>query len=154
MDTCSIKGCDKPAWCRTWCRMHYNRNYRHGSPMAKKKTGWKGGQQAWNPGGNRTPQRVYKLRRHGLTEETFAALLEAQGGGCAICGSTEPGNGSFRIDHDHDTGQVRGLLCHKCNVALGLMGDDPERLARAAAYLREARCESTSWGAKNTSSIT
>jgi len=74
----------------------------------------------------------------------FAALLEKQGGGCAICGRTKVTNGRWisthakdlHVDHDHETGQVRGLLCNQCNVSLGLMDDEPDRLIRAAEYLK------------------
>ena len=76
-------------------------------------------------------------RRYGITVEQFDSLLEEQGGGCAICGTTEPvGRGNtFHVDHCHDGRHVRGLLCHSCNTAIGLMQDNPERLIEAAAYI-------------------
>jgi hypothetical protein len=70
-------------------------------------------------------------RKYGLTLEAFEALLASQGGGCAICGRTDADN----VDHDHGTGQVRGILCFKCNVAIGLVDEDPDRAHAAAAYL-------------------
>lgn len=76
--------------------------------------------------------------RYGLSPADYAALLASQGGRCAICDTTSPGrSGSkhFAIDHDHQTGRVRGLLCNGCNMALGALGDDPARLAAAIAYL-------------------
>jgi hypothetical protein len=84
--------------------------------------------------------------KHGLTLEDYDRLLAAQGGGCAICGSTESGGrwgGRFHIDHDHRCcpGQKscakcrRALLCAACNVGLGSFGDDPDRLLAAATYL-------------------
>lgn len=72
------------------------------------------------------------LRLYGLTPEDYAALMEAQGGTCVTC----PATGVLDIDHDHETGLVRGLLCRRCNVTLGLTDEDPERLERLAAYLR------------------
>ena len=65
---------------------------------------------------------------YGLTVDQYAAMLAAQGGGCKICGTNVPGGnaGSFRVDHDHKTGKVRGLLCHRCNVSLGGFGDSKE----------------------------
>jgi hypothetical protein len=70
-------------------------------------------------------------REYGLTLEAFDAVLTSQGGGCAICGRPEPDN----VDHDHVTGRVRGILCFNCNVAIGHVGDDEDRLAAAMAYL-------------------
>jgi hypothetical protein len=70
-------------------------------------------------------------RKYGLTPEGFDALLEAQCGRCAICGR-EPVD---HVDHDHTTGHVRGILCFQCNVAIGLLEDDPERLIAVTIYL-------------------
>lgn len=73
-------------------------------------------------------------RKYGLTPEQYADLLERQGGTCAICPRTTP----LHVDHDHDTGAVRGILCGPCNRGVGLLGDDPNTL-RAAAHYLEAR---------------
>ena len=70
-------------------------------------------------------------RKYGLTLAEFDELLAAQGGGCAICGQPDADN----VDHDHDTGRVRGILCFPCNAAIGLIHEDEERLLAAAAYL-------------------
>jgi hypothetical protein len=79
-----------------------------------------------------------RLRRYGLTVEEYKVLLAAQEGICAICGGPPTGMGkSYHVDHDHETGVVRGLLCSNCNTALGLLGDDPARLAVAINYLRD-----------------
>lgn len=79
------------------------------------------------------------LRRFGLTEDDYLQMLEAQGGRCAICGTDTPGTaGVFAVDHDHTTGAVRGLLCRGCNIGIGNLGDDVERLRRAIEYLQAA----------------
>jgi hypothetical protein len=70
-------------------------------------------------------------RKYGLTLEAFDALLASQGGGCAICGRPDADN----VDHDHTTGRVRGILCFNCNVAIGHVAEDEDRLAAVAAYL-------------------
>jgi hypothetical protein len=78
------------------------------------------------------------IKKYGLTLEEYDAKLEAQGGACAICGSTEPRgrwNRHFAVDHCHETGEPRGLLCGGCNVMLGNAGDSPARLRVAAEYL-------------------
>lgn len=82
-----------------------------------------------------------RLKRYGLTIESYDAMLTAQGGRCAVC--KDEGNKQSRwnrmsVDHDHTTGKVRGLLCDNCNRALGLLRDDPELVDEAAAYLRRA----------------
>jgi hypothetical protein len=70
-------------------------------------------------------------RNYGLTLEDFEALLASQGGGCAICGKPDVDH----VDHDHVTGRVRGILCFRCNVALGQLDDDEDRARAAANYL-------------------
>lgn len=63
------------------------------------------------------------------------AMAEVQGGLCAIC-HEPPLNRRLAVDHDHETGAVRGLLCTACNTTLGRFNDDPNRFEAAAAYLR------------------
>lgn len=63
------------------------------------------------------------LNKYGITVEDYDRLLAQQQGLCAICGS-ERGATSFHVDHDHNTGKVRGFLCARCNIALGGFGDD------------------------------
>lgn len=89
--------------------------------------------------------RAAYVRKYGMTVADFKDLEDRQGGTCAICerpetaAQTGPSKDRPRllaIDHDHVTNKIRGLLCHRCNVVLGLVGDDPDRLERAARYLR------------------
>lgn len=86
---------------------------------------------------NSAKKRKQYLRNYGITEEDYQSLLEAQGGVCAICGGTDwsGSKGTPSIDHCHESGKVRGLLCMGCNVALGRFKDDIELLARAIEYL-------------------
>lgn len=72
-------------------------------------------------------------KKHGLSAETYWKMVEDSKGQCAVCGGEMK---KTCVDHDHKTGRVRGLVCHPCNVSLGLMQDDPARLERAAVYLR------------------
>jgi hypothetical protein len=59
------------------------------------------------------------LRAHGLDPETYEAMLLAQGGVCAICKQPPAPGGHLDIDHNHETGQLRALLCRGCNVGVG-----------------------------------
>jgi hypothetical protein len=79
--------------------------------------------------------RTMNLKRFGVTQEWYLEKLQAQEGGCAVCGQTNPGLNSrgqlqsFAVDHDHKTGKVRGLLCHNCNRAEGLLKGNAQALA-------------------------
>lgn len=81
--------------------------------------------------------RWQRMKKYGLTDAAHAALFDQQGGLCALCGTDRPG-GRFNVlvvDHCHETGCVRGLLCHRCNVALGALGDTPKSIAAALKYV-------------------
>jgi len=74
--------------------------------------------------------------KYGMTEADYQARCDAQGGRCAICRQPPPSHKPIlHVDHDHDSGRVRGLLCSDCNLALGLFGDSATRARRAADYL-------------------
>ncbi len=73
-------------------------------------------------------------RKFGLSQADYDELLAKQGGGCRICGK-KPGKISLHVDHDHETGEIRGLLCVGCNSALGQFHDDTELLHRAVTYV-------------------
>ncbi len=75
--------------------------------------------------------------KYGITPAEYDKMLAAQGGGCAICQSKDAHNrwGTFHVDHNHDTGKVRGILCNRCNSALGLLGDDMEGVLKFVDYL-------------------
>jgi hypothetical protein len=76
-------------------------------------------------------------RRYNMTMEEFDALFERQGRQCAICLTSVPTTKKgWCVDHNHNTGEVRGILCGKCNSVLGLVGDSVESLFRAIAYIR------------------
>lgn len=87
-----------------------------------------GRKQAWN-------RKSYLKRRYGLTLEQYDEMLAAQGGVCAICRKPRPEERTLHIDHDHQTGKIRGLLCFRCNNALGDFDEEYELFVRAADYL-------------------
>ena len=120
----------------SWCKpcfskivlARYKKNY-WDNPEASRRATWKS-----------------KLKRiYGITPEFYYGMLAAQGNGCGICGTQDPGGRwsyrekMFAVDHDHKTGAVRGLLCVKCNRGLGLFEDKPDRLEAAAKYLVKGR---------------
>jgi hypothetical protein len=91
---------------------------------------------AAEPGWQYRYQRERKLKsKYGLTRQAYEALLDAHGRACAICG----GKDRLHVDHSHEDGHVRGILCGRCNPALGLLGDNIAGLERALRYLQE-RC--------------
>ena len=75
---------------------------------------------------------------YGLTIEQYDLILESQNNCCAICKTDTPsGRGRFHVDHNHKTGEIRGLLCHHCNLALGNFKDDVPTLLNAIDYLNK-----------------
>ncbi len=89
-----------------------------------------------NPAKYKAADRRAKLmHRYGLTEDSYNELLRAANGCCQICKRKMK---KLHIDHDHETGKVRGLLCMTCNQGLGKLGDTLERLLVAVEYLRAA----------------
>lgn len=85
----------------------------------------------------------YLKKRYGIDKGDYAAMLERQGGACAICRRVEVPSmtglhkaGILSVDHCHESGRIRGLLCRRCNAGLAHLGDDPKRIASAVFYMR------------------
>lgn len=84
-------------------------------------------------------------RKYGLSIEDYEGMVEAQQGCCRICGGhggdrgwiTKRERAKLFVDHCHETGKVRGLLCHQCNAGLGMFRDSPNLLTSAISYLKE-----------------
>ena len=118
------------------CRVRYQESARkwreaHASELADYMSTWRVM--------NRERRRAYAYGwRYGMAKGKHDALLETQGGLCAICDipAAESAKGILHIDHDHTTGRVRGLLCNRCNSALERV-ERPGWTARATAYLRK-----------------
>lgn len=79
------------------------------------------------------------MKKYNITLTDYEALLDKQGGLCAICrtDTRDSRERDMPVDHDHATGQVRGILCDRCNRTIGLFQDDPEIIARAVTYLKK-----------------
>jgi hypothetical protein len=98
---------------------------------------------------NRKMRELHLRNKFDLTPAQYDQMLDRQGGGCAICGDPARADSSLHVDHDHGSGEIRGLLCMRCNNAIGLLKEDPCLLRRAANYVvlepraRSARDELT-----------
>jgi Recombination endonuclease VII len=80
--------------------------------------------------------RSRRKRKYGMAAAEFDDLLLSQHGKCAICKRPSYTKKGLVVDHCHRTGAIRGILCSRCNSALGLFDDDPALLERALEYLR------------------
>lgn len=126
---CSL--CDEKSMARGYCQKHYQRWRRHGDPHKINRP------IDWGSKG------LFHNRVREARESIYSELFEEQQGLCAICREpeiTKSASGKQRplaIDHCHETGAIRGLLCTYCNTALGSMKDNPEVLLRAIVYLRD-----------------
>lgn len=105
-----------------WLKNHWKR--RHGNSAA------------FDPVDAKAFERLHRV--YGLSRTGYQSMLASQGGCCAICMDDAPGGGRrmWCVDHDHATGEVRGLLCVRCNAGLGHFRDNPRLLAYAIEYLR------------------
>ena len=122
-----------PAPCLS-CRernREYMRKKRAGIPIEKRQHEWKS-------------KRHYFLKhKFGITEIQYNEMLKNQNNACAICKSTESGDSrttKLAVDHCHETGVVRGLLCSSCNKAIGFLKDSIENLKNAIGYLKKDNC--------------
>lgn len=96
----------------------------------------------WAARKNRYTSRPYAghLLTHAEFNEIKPQLIQAQNGLCKLCSKMLPSNPKHvHLDHSHETGAVRGVLCRNCNVGLGLFNDDATLLRRAAEYLDETK---------------
>lgn len=78
------------------------------------------------------------LAKYGISLDHFNNLLKQQENRCAVCGGEAMGKANqFHVDHNHSTGNIRGLLCHFCNIALGMVRDDITHLEKLINYLKQ-----------------
>ena len=80
-------------------------------------------------------ERRRTLRKYGITQNDFDEMLHNQDNRCLICKADDPGNKGWCIDHCHDTGLVRALLCNACNMALGQVRENPRILRSMIEYV-------------------
>lgn len=122
-------------WCRS-CMLVYYAERRSDPAVRDAERERKRRRYRENPKRFYEGNRKRKLQREfGITVEEFDRMFAAQGSRCAICGTDDFGGAYAHVDHCHQTGLVRGLLCVRCNQGLGFFKDDPDRMRAAIAYL-------------------
>lgn len=159
-DPCRVAGCANGAAVDSLCRIHHDLSERYGEamrrptvvPCEKCDTEFDVPRVGSVPKLCRGCAQVRDMEKqreryferqlwttYRMRPADYEALLEIQGGACAICKGPPVGNGELRgrysVEHNHSTGDIRGLLCSRCNTAIGLLGDDPERVRVAATYI-------------------
>lgn len=83
---------------------------------------------------NSDRNRMYR-KKYGMTVAQYEQMVESQGGVCAVCQKPETRR-ALAVDHNHETGATRSLLCSNCNTAIGLLQDSAELADSVASYLR------------------
>lgn len=117
---------------KIWYRKNIEKRREYRIKNKEKIKGW--GKQ-WRAN-NKRDYHQYNCLKYGITSQDYLKILQAQNGGCAICG--KPANRrKLDIDHCHLTGRVRGLLCPDCNIGIGRLGDSTEHLKKALIYLEK-----------------
>lgn len=123
---------------QTYCRACHNKMQREkyqADPQAKLKRQMRERKRkSLNP----LAKKDAELKRlYGISVETYLDILGAQNGVCKICNNDCKTKYSLSVDHNHQTGKVRGLLCNRCNRAIGMFEDSPHLLRSAAKYLED-----------------
>lgn len=134
--------CDKE-YMKEWRKNHpgYDENWRKDHPKSckKSKKRWKKNNPEKVKMSNQKHNKNQKFRQHNLTYEDWLRLWEDQDERCLICGKSFIEPSEACIDHDHETDEIRGLLCRKCNAGLGLFNDDHKIIMKAMEYLLKGK---------------
>lgn len=122
--------------CRNCYRDWYNKRYEENPEFrSKRQKHFEKWYEEKFPDYRETHEKGRLLSKYGITWEEFDAISKSQGGLCLICRQPPQGKTRLSVDHCHETGKVRGLLCDLCNCGLGMFRDNPELLRTAATYL-------------------
>lgn len=146
---CSVTGCGRPLHCLALCSAHYKMQ-RIGKTLRALGPAQMHGERRQDAcsvvdcakvhfGKGFCVRHYNILRTYGFSPHNYERILRIQNGRCAICETATPGKKGLSLDHDHETGAVRGLLCTSCNIALGNFRDDEKILEKAIWYLSNAR---------------
>lgn len=129
--------------CSTYCidctKARAKRNYeaRGGAQYSREQA------RKWRAANPRRNKSLKLKHAFGITIDEYETILSRQNGACAICLELPKADACLCVDHDHDNGKVRGLLCHSCNKGIGFFRDNPERCVAAARYLKPDIFEAT-----------
>lgn len=149
---CSICGKEVNKLCKSMCHRCYMQEYnkKHRDKLLAQKREWrknnkkrqKENDKRWyEQNKQRHKQSSFKAKlkkEYGITPQDYNALNKSQKGCCAICGCTKADNSGGKrlaVDHNHETGKIRGLLCDRCNRGLGYFKDNVDFLKKAITYL-------------------
>ena len=117
--------------------------YAHLTPEQREKRRAYNREYSRKRGTKRTPESEaktfhWRLRhRYGIGEDDYKRMVVAQNGVCAICHRPNSDGSRLHVDHRHDTGKVRGLLCRTCNMGIGSFKDDPALMHAAGEYVEK-----------------
>lgn len=146
--TCKAEGCGRRTWAMSLCNSHYKMTAR-GKELGPLGPAFSKGERLQEtcvvPGCER-PHRSWGyctnhrdiLRSYSIDPSEYQRRLDAQRNQCAICQCACSVNSRLSIDHDHNTGRIRGFLCNSCNAGLGQFKDNPDLLRKAAEYLEDS----------------
>jgi hypothetical protein len=160
-DKCDVDGCLENKFYAHFCRTHYYRYKKYGTPLGgtgksfkQKPKGTTCSVDGCNEGHfsfgmcahhyrklhykekNKVSTLKYRLKKFGMTLSDYDALVKSQNGSCKICGGKSRNSDLLSLDHDHKTGKPRALLCDLCNTGLGAFKDNHNLLNKAIKYLK------------------
>ena len=139
--SCSVEGCSRSVRTKDMCVSHYASQWNQ-EHREQYNQNWKNYYERNAEARRRSVKSADLKKLYNMSIEDYDALLLKQNGVCAICGREERHKSpvdnarkALAVDHDHETGQVRGLLCASCNRGLGWFGEDAKVLRLAADYI-------------------
>lgn len=157
---------DKPVQARGLCKNCYDKWLKENNPeyLEKQKRNceeWSKKNQArkreneknWLAKQDKDYSFIKTLQKYRLTPDDYNELLSRQDNKCAICNKVPKENKRLHVDHDHNTGLVRGLLCFRCNFGLSYFAENYDNINRAAKYLESAEIRSQEWNKEIESKI-
>jgi hypothetical protein len=133
----SQKSDGRLSWCRLCANTYYREKHKGNKAYSQYQMDYRKSTPERKEKWTRSRRKTHFKSNFGITLEQWEEMKEAQGNKCAICRTAFTSNTKrIQVDHDHTTGQVRDLLCYKCNTLLGQCDDSIDVLQAAISYLR------------------